>query len=196
MVQQRATKMIKGPEHVSDKERLRGLGLFNLEKTRLKRSLLMYINSWREGQRGQRQTFLSGTQWHNGHKLKDRRFALNIRKHFFTVTVTEPWHRSPREVVEFSSSEILKSSLDMVLGNQLHVVPFEQQGGTNDLPRFLSTSAVLWFYDLAKKFLMTSASLKLADFRKDLLPIKSRQTPRNKTGKALISFFLWCLSVR
>ncbi|KFP51476.1 hypothetical protein N323_01684, partial [Cathartes aura] len=53
----------------------------------------------------------------NGHTLKHRRFPLNIRKHFFTVKVTEHWHRLPREVVESPSLEILKSRLDTVLGN-------------------------------------------------------------------------------
>ena len=55
----------------------------------------------------------------DGHKLKHRRFPLNIRKHFFTVKVTEHWHRLPREVVESPSLKILKSHLDMDLGNWL-----------------------------------------------------------------------------
>ena len=35
----------------------------------------------------------------NGHKLKHRRYPLNIRKHFFIVKVTKHRHRLPREVV-------------------------------------------------------------------------------------------------
>jgi len=35
----------------------------------------------------------------NGHKLKHRMFHLDIRKHFFTVRVTEPSDRLPREFV-------------------------------------------------------------------------------------------------
>ena len=53
----------------------------------------------------------------HGHKLKHRRVPLNIRKHFFTMRVTEHWHRLPREVVESLSLEIFKSHLDTVLGN-------------------------------------------------------------------------------
>ncbi|KFV80747.1 hypothetical protein N308_05982, partial [Struthio camelus australis] len=55
----------------------------------------------------------------NGHKLKHRKFHLNMRKNFFPVRVTEPWNRLPREVVESPSLKIFKSCLDTVLGNVL-----------------------------------------------------------------------------
>jgi len=51
--------------------------------------------------------------------VKHRRFPLNIRKHFSTVKVAEHRHKLPREVVESSSLEKLKSRLDRVLGSWL-----------------------------------------------------------------------------
>jgi len=53
------------------------------------------------------------------HKLKYRRLSVNIRKHFFTVRVTEHWHRFPRESVESLSLEAFKSHPDTVLGSWL-----------------------------------------------------------------------------
>ena len=51
----------------------------------------------------------------NGHKLKKKKFRLNMRKNFFTLRVTEPWPRLPREAVESPSLDIFKSTLDKVL---------------------------------------------------------------------------------
>ncbi|KAK4815351.1 hypothetical protein QYF61_000183, partial [Mycteria americana] len=59
---------------------------------------------WRE--KGAKKTEPGFFQWcpppsdrtrSNGHKLKNRRFFLNIRRNFFTVRVTEHSHRLPRE---------------------------------------------------------------------------------------------------
>ena len=54
-----------------------------------------------------------------GHKLKHRKFCLNMRKNFFPLRVTEHWNRLPREVVESPSLEIFKTRLDEVLFNLL-----------------------------------------------------------------------------
>ncbi|KFV82337.1 hypothetical protein N308_08553, partial [Struthio camelus australis] len=55
----------------------------------------------------------------NGHKLQHRKFRLNMRKNFFTVRVTEHWHRLSREAVASPSLEIFKTRLDVILGNML-----------------------------------------------------------------------------
>ena len=76
----------------------------------------------------------------SGHKLQDRRFCLNIRKHFFTVRVTEHWHRLPSEFVELPFLEIFKSHLDMVLGNWLRWHFLIRGLGQDDLQRSVPTS--------------------------------------------------------
>ncbi|KAK4818046.1 hypothetical protein QYF61_004573 [Mycteria americana] len=94
-VQQRAMKVITEPEPLSYEEKLRT------------RDSQLFSVVHRDRTRG------------NGHKLKHRRFRLKIRKHFFTVRLTEHWHRLPREAVESPSLEILKSLLDKVPGSLL-----------------------------------------------------------------------------
>jgi len=51
----------------------------------------------------------------NGHKLKHRKFHLNMRKNFFTLREMEHWNRLPREAVESPTLEIFKTRLDKVL---------------------------------------------------------------------------------
>ena len=58
----------------------------------------------------------------NGHKLEHRKFHLNMRKNLITLRMTEHWNRLPREVVEFPSLEIFKTSLDATLCNLLQVI--------------------------------------------------------------------------
>jgi len=66
----------------------------------------------------------------NRHKLKHRKFQLNMRKNFFTLRMTEPWNRLPREAVESPSLEIFKPCLDKVLCSLLWVTLLRQWGWT------------------------------------------------------------------
>jgi len=79
----------------------------------------------------------------NGHRLKQRKFCLNMRKNFFPLRVTEPWTRLPREVVESPSLEIFQTCLAAVLCSLLWVTLLGQGVGLGDPQRALPTPNVL-----------------------------------------------------
>jgi len=53
----------------------------------------------------------------NGHKLRQGRFSLDIRRKFFIQRVVTRWNRLHKEVVDAPSLEAFKARLDVSLGS-------------------------------------------------------------------------------
>ncbi|PKU47750.1 hypothetical protein llap_1950 [Limosa lapponica baueri] len=114
-------KMIGGMEHLFYEDRLRELGLFSLEKRRLRGDLMatfQYLKvAYRKAGEGLLTRACSDRTRGNGFKLEEGRFRSDLRKKFFSVRVVRHWNRLPREAVDVPFLEVFKTRLDGALSN-------------------------------------------------------------------------------
>ena len=92
-VQRRTTKMIKGLENLPYEERLKELGLFSLEKRRLRRDLVTVFRYLKDSYKEDGGSLFTRSHMEktrgNRYKLHWERFHFDIRKTFFTARTTD-----------------------------------------------------------------------------------------------------------
>ena len=110
---------MKDLEHKSYGEQLRGLGLFSLEKRRIREDLMTFYSPLKGGCGKMGiclfSQVISVRMTSNGLKLRQGRFRLDIRKKLFSEKWLRFWNGLPREVVESLFLEVLKKHGDVVL---------------------------------------------------------------------------------
>ncbi|MBB6707133.1 reverse transcriptase family protein [Proteus mirabilis] len=115
-VQKRFTRMLPGLEDLSYRERLNRLGLFSLERRRLRGDLIEVYKIMRGMDRINRQSLFPGVgeSRTRGHRFRVRgeRYKRDLRGNFFTQRVVRVWNELPEEVVEAGTIATFKRHLD------------------------------------------------------------------------------------
>lgn len=114
-IQRTATRWVSGLKNVPYEERLKRLGLFSLERRRLRGDLIETYKIVRGLSGGDNSLLpLRDSRDLRGHglMLKKMRPRLDVRRAFFSNRVVNPWNSLPKEVIEAPSICVFKERLD------------------------------------------------------------------------------------
>ncbi|KAE8591668.1 hypothetical protein XENTR_v10018537 [Xenopus tropicalis] len=111
-----ATKLVKSMESLSYEVRLAKLGLFTLEKRRLRGDMITMYKYIRGSYNNLSNVLFTSRSFQRtqGHPLclEEGRFHVNIRKGFFTVRAVKLWNSLPESVVLADTLYSFKKGLD------------------------------------------------------------------------------------
>ena len=116
-VQRRATRMVKGLKKLPYETRLKKLGLYSLERRRLRGDLIETFKILTGKERVNCSKFFEladVTSGLRGHSLKlfKPRCHTTIRQNFFSSRIVNEWNKLPQEVIDAPSINAFKNRLD------------------------------------------------------------------------------------
>ncbi|KAK4827115.1 hypothetical protein QYF61_014378 [Mycteria americana] len=136
MCPEEGTKAGEGLEGMSSEERLKTWGLSSLERRRPRGDLTALYSFLRRG-RGE-----GGPVGMAQSCVRQERFRLDMRKHFFTERVVKAWNGLPAEVVDAPSLSALKRHLDNALHTMLELLVSPEVGpGGAHRPQWLGPAS-------------------------------------------------------
>ena len=115
-IQKRATRLVHGLEKMSYEDRLEALGLYSLQRRRLRGDLIetYKILTGKENIDSSHLFQKANTTDLRGHSLKlyKKRSRLDVRKYFFSQRIVNYWNRLPNDIVTAATTSSFKNRLD------------------------------------------------------------------------------------
>ena len=116
-VQRRATRIVKGLKKLPYETRLKRLGLYSLERRRLRGDMIETFKILTGKERIDHSTFFwlaDVTTGLRGHILKlfKPRCHTTVRQNFFSHCIVNEWNKLPQVVIEATSVNVFKNKLD------------------------------------------------------------------------------------